>query len=326
MEPKEGELVNQGPFWEGSFERENHNYVLRVLLQDPSGDIARQVLSTMVEVPDEASPGPDSEAGSAGDGEEEDGPAPGYNLIQTPDESLSVEVPPSWGVETGEDSEKQAGPNTWSHHAGEYLISSITTAPNLDAWYSTGTSGAYLVASKTLTQYSDYELTHSLLYANRAQNCATGPYKDYDRPPYSGKIQTWYDCGEDGATTYTVAARPEGGGCVVVFDARISDEADRKAIEHLVDTFEVDCGRVTSGPLASPSASASASESASAEAQTGACSDPAYKAQNPGECGTTGYNPVSDPGDNYYQGVVVGDDTPDCARPEDVLESGLCAQ
>jgi hypothetical protein len=113
---------------------------------------------------------------------------------------------------------------------------------------------------------------------------------------------------------------------VVVFDARISDEADRKAIEHLVDTFEVDCGRVTSGPLASPSASASASESASAEAQTGACSDPAYKAQNPGECGTTGYNPVSDPGDNYYQGVVVGDDTPDCARPEDVLESGLCAQ
>jgi hypothetical protein len=159
MEPKEGELVNQGPFWEGSFERENHNYVLRVLLQDPSGDIARQVLSTMVEVPDEASPGPDSEAGSAGDGEEEDGPAPGYNLIQTPDESLSVEVPPSWGVETGEDSEKQAGPNTWSHHAGEYLISSITTAPNLDAWYSTGTSGAYLVASKTLTQYSDYELT-----------------------------------------------------------------------------------------------------------------------------------------------------------------------
>ena len=117
---------------------------------------------------------------------------------------------------------------------------------------------------------------------------------------------------------------------MVVFDARISDEADRKAIEHLVDTFEVDCGRVTSGLLpassASPGSSASASVSASAEDQTGACSDPAYKAQNPGECGTVGYNPASDPGDNYSQGVVVGDDTPDCARPEDVLESGLCAQ
>jgi hypothetical protein len=67
----------------------------------------------------------------------------------------------------------------------------------------------------------------------------------------------------DGATTYTVAARPEGGGCVVVFDTRISDEADRKAIEHLVDSFEVDCGRVSSGPL--PASSASASPSASLE-------------------------------------------------------------
>lgn len=57
----------------------------------------------------------------------------------------------------------------------------------------------------------------------------------------------------------------------------------------------------------------------------GCGSDPAYAAQNPGECGTTGYNPVLDPGDNYSQGVVVGDDTPDCARLEEVLESGLCA-
>jgi hypothetical protein len=55
MEPKEGVLVNQGPFWEGSFEREGHHYVLRVPLDDPSGEIARRALSSMVEVPD--SPG-----------------------------------------------------------------------------------------------------------------------------------------------------------------------------------------------------------------------------------------------------------------------------
>ncbi len=57
MEPKEGELVNQGPFWEGSFEREGHHYVLRVPLQDPSGEIARRALSSMVEVPDSSGPG-----------------------------------------------------------------------------------------------------------------------------------------------------------------------------------------------------------------------------------------------------------------------------
>jgi hypothetical protein len=72
---------------------------------------------------------------------EAQGPSPGYNLVQSPDDGLSVEVPQSWGVETGDNSEKQGGPNSWSYHAGELLTSSITTAPNLDAWYGGGTSG-----------------------------------------------------------------------------------------------------------------------------------------------------------------------------------------
>jgi hypothetical protein len=177
--------------------------------------------------------------------EETSRPAPGYNMIQDPTGALTVEVPPSWGVETGEDSEKEAGPNTWSYVAGEYLTSSITTAPNLDAWYSTGTSGAYLVASRALAQgYTDYQLTHSLLNENKNNICTAGPYKDLNRPPYSGKIQTWYECGADGATVFSVAAAPEGRECVVVLNARISDESHRKAIEHLIDTFNVNCSRV----------------------------------------------------------------------------------
>ena len=179
------------------------------------------------------------------------GPTPGYDLIQTPDGSLTAEVPPGWGVETGEDSEKEAGSNTWSYFAGEYLTSSITTAPNLEVWYGEqGSSGAYFVASKALAQYSDYELTHSLFNANKDEVCALGPYEDVNRSPNSRKIQTWYDCGVDDATTSTVAAAPEVRQCVVVLGARISEEADREAIEHLIGTFEVDCGRVTSETLA----------------------------------------------------------------------------
>jgi hypothetical protein len=265
MEPKEEGIVNQGPFWEGSFEREGYTYTLRISVDDPSGDIARQALSTMVEVPDKGSSG-GTKTEAAGDGARRNGPAPGYNLIQSPDGALSVEVPPSWGVETGEDSEKEAKQNTWSYFAGEYLISSITTAPSIDEWYSTGTSGAYMVASRALAQYSDYELTHSLFNASKDEVCTPGPYKDINRSPYSGKIQTWYDCGDDNATTYTVAAAPGGRECVVVLNARISDGAERKAIEHLVDSFEVDCGRVTSGPLPSPSATASPATGASPEA------------------------------------------------------------
>jgi hypothetical protein len=277
-------------------------------------------------------------------------PAPGYNVIQTPDGGLSVEVLPSWGVETGKDSEKDARQNTWSYYAGEYLNSSITTASSLDAWYGPGgASGAYIVASKALAQrYTDDELIFTLLFEGKADKCTRGPYQDYNRPPYKGKILTWFDCGVNDATVHTLAAAPKGRKCVVVLDAILVSEADRKAVQHFVDTFEVDCERVTSEALPSPSApaspqgaaspeaaaspsasaksSAAASATASAQAQPGGCSDPAYQAQNPGECGTTGYNPASDPGDNYSQGVVVGDDTPDCTRPEDVLESGLCAR
>jgi hypothetical protein len=256
--------MEKGPFWEGSFERDKHDYVLRVPLADPSGDIARQVLSTMVEVPDEGSSGGGSGDTAANRDKQEEGPAPGYNLIRTPDGGLSVEVPQSWGVETGEDTEKEAGPNTWSYMAGEYLTSSITTAPNLDAWYHTSTSsGAYLVASKALAQdYTDYELTHSLMNAEKSERCTAGPYKDINRASYSGKIQTWYDCGVDGATTFSVVASPPGRGCVAVLGAKIPDEADRKAIEHLIDTFEVDCSHVGSKALAAPSsASPSAADS-----------------------------------------------------------------
>ena len=46
-------MVNQESFWEGSFERESYTYTLREPLQDPSGDIARRALSSMVEVPNE---------------------------------------------------------------------------------------------------------------------------------------------------------------------------------------------------------------------------------------------------------------------------------
>ncbi len=178
---------------------------------------------------------------------EDAGPAPGYNLIETPDGGLAAEVPPSWGVQIGEDSEKEGtGTGTWSYYAGEDLPTSITTAPSLDVWYGPAPqSGAYFVASKALTQFSDYEITNLLLNEKKANTCAVGPYDDYDRPSYSGKLQTWTLCGVEDATIYTLAAYPEGRECVVALSARVSDEADREAVRHLIDTLDVDCESVT---------------------------------------------------------------------------------
>jgi hypothetical protein len=181
---------------------------------------------------------------------EASGPAPGYNLVQTPDRGLSAEVPQSWGVETGENSEKGGGTGTWSYYAGVYISSSITTAPNLDAWYGGegGSTGAYFVASRSLAQdHTNYELTHSLFNANKEEICTSaGPYENYKRLPYSVNRQIWYGCGVDGATVYTIAIAPEGRECVAVLNARIQDGAEQEAIQHLVNTVEVDCARVTS--------------------------------------------------------------------------------
>lgn len=78
-------------------------------------------------------------------------------------------------------------------------------------------------------------------------------------------MQVWFGCGADGADTYSVAAAPEGRECVVVIDARVSEEADREDIEHLIDTFEVDCGGVSSEELVSSPSTATPTASASVE-------------------------------------------------------------
>lgn len=214
----------------------------KVIGQSPSGEEAKKGSTVEITVgkaaPDEEKPASDEPAS-------DEGPPPGYSSVQDPTGSLTLEVPSNWGVETGEDSEAEGGEFSWSYYAGEYLTSSITTASSLDAWYAQEATGAYVVASENLArEHTDYELTHYLLFMPKSENCTAGPYEDVDRPGYSGKIRTWYDCGVTGMTTFSAVAAPEGRDCVVVLSLRLASEADRDAIEHLLDTFEVDCAKV----------------------------------------------------------------------------------
>jgi hypothetical protein len=226
-----------------------------------------------------------------------------YQIISDPSGSLTVEVPVDWEAETGEASEGRGGPNSWSYYAGEYITASITTARSLDAWYQGGTSsGVYLVASRALARdYTDYQLTHSLLNVRKNEKCTAGPYADMDRSSYSGKIQTWYGCGAGGATTLSIAAAPAGRECVVVLGAKIREEPDREAVEHLIDTFEVDCGALpppapavteaSATPSASASASASLESSASASAEPDSSSASAAPVPGSPECPNTRVTP-----------------------------------
>ena len=194
---------------------------------------------------------------------------PAYKIVETPDGGLTVELPPDWEADTGAASEGAGGPNSWSYYAGEYIESSITAAQSLQNWKFGGepTSGTYIVASRSLAQaYTDDELIHSLLYDGKGDKCAAGPYRDFERPPYSGMIQTWYDCGLNDNTSYVVSAAPEGRECVVVLDVITASTADREAVEHILDSFEANCAALP--PPTPVDASASTSPSASPESST----------------------------------------------------------
>jgi hypothetical protein len=178
--------------------------------------------------------------------------APEHNVVQDPTGALTVEVPTSWGVETAADSEKELGnPGSWSTVVGYLITTSITTAANLDVWNSgegEPTVGVYIVASRELAEtYTDDDLLSSGPFAGFAETCDAGPYEDFDRPPYSGKAQTWY-CAEGAKENYTVAAAPEGRECVVLLQTSIASEgaseADREAVQHILDSFEADCAAV----------------------------------------------------------------------------------
>ena len=165
--------------------------------------------------------------------------------------ALTVEVPASWQRATGDASEGEGG--SWSQFGGEALPSSITAAPDLDAWYALGeVPGVYAAASRTLAQrYPDDELVAS--GPNDASAfCEPGARSDFERGPYSGKMQAWGDCfGDPEARFLGLSVAPEGRECVVVLHAWTFDEEDDvEAARRILDGFEVDCGAVSSDPPA----------------------------------------------------------------------------
>lgn len=147
-----------------------------------------------------------------------------------------------------------------------------------------------MVASESLARsYTNDELIYSLLHQKKQANCAAGPVEDIDRAPYSGKVQTWFDCNGLGTDYYVFVAAPEGRACVAVGGARVvagASEADQEAVEHLIDSFEVDCGSLPpAAPLDPSTRDASATPSAAASPRRLPMRRPGRKAAPATRCG-----------------------------------------
>ena len=175
--------------------------------------------------------------------------APAYALVEGDSGKLSVEVPSGWKehITAGSEPEGEKG-KTWSSFLGQNAGPSVAAINDLDSWR-TGArphKGAYLVASKKLAQqYTDDELVASGPNDYSA-SCEAGARRNFDRPPYSGVMQEWNNCGgESDHTALTLAAAPEGRECVVLLQIGGYLQGDEENIQHILDTFEADCGSIS---------------------------------------------------------------------------------
>jgi hypothetical protein len=184
--------------------------------------------------------------------EEEDGGAgasDGYVAVTDGAGALSVEVPLGWDHATGEESETGEGGRSWSDFAGEGHKASITAAPTLDAWHTAGgVPGIYVVASKGLARgYTDEQLVASGPF-DLSATCEPGARSDFERGPYTGRMQAWRNCEVGAAATFlTLSAAPEGRECVVLMQLAMYGEADVEVGQRILDAFEVECAAAASG-------------------------------------------------------------------------------
>ncbi len=161
----------------------------------------------------------------------------GYAAIADDTGALSVEVPSEWSeVLTGEDAKFE----------GESVGPSITASTDLHAWHNTGeASGVFFRASRELAQrYTDDQLLDSEA-SDFSGSCDLGARRDFGRPPYSGKIQEWKNCGGNEESSFlTLAAAPEGRECVLALQVGTFGEDDVEGVQRVLDTFEADCGEI----------------------------------------------------------------------------------
>jgi hypothetical protein len=182
-------------------------------------------------------------------GGEEGDVASGYLLFAHDTGALSVEVPSEWDERVVVDSEGEKGRSSWSSFLGEgeNIGPSLTAVNDLYSWRNgtSGHQGVYMVASKKLAQgYTDDKLVNSGPN-DYSSSCEPGAVQDFDRSPYSGKILEWANCsGDSEHTAITLAAAPQDRECVVVAQIGGYFQDDEESIQHVLDTFKADCGKI----------------------------------------------------------------------------------
>lgn len=200
-----------------------------------------------------------------------------YDTLTDDSGSVIVEIPAGWDDRLT-DEETDFGEDGM-------VVPSVTASTDLDTWHDTGgIPGVFFLASGSLAQsYTDDQLLDPPNNDFSAK-CELGERKDFERGPYSGRIQAWDNCyGKGEGALYTVAAASEDRECVVVLQVGTYSEKDREAAKRILDTFEVDCERVTGYEAAKQPAPEAVTEVPEATTSVDPCYD-GVLTQSDAEC------------------------------------------
>ena len=184
-----------------------------------------------------------------GASEESSGATPGYALLKHDSGAFSVEIPSDWDERVVTGSEGGERGRDWSLLLGDGAIAgpSMTAVNDLYSWRNGtwGHQGVYVVASKELAQgHSDDELVASGPN-DYSSSCEPGTIEDFERPPYSGKMLQWNNCGGDSDhVAITLSGAPEGRECVFVAQIGGLPRVEEETIRHILTTFETDCAEI----------------------------------------------------------------------------------
>jgi class 3 adenylate cyclase/tRNA A-37 threonylcarbamoyl transferase component Bud32 len=192
-----------------------------------------------------------SVAVSAGGGPPlEESSTPGYVVAKDNSGKLSVEVPSEWSNVDG---------TTWDFRGGKIGLGMVASS-DLDAWYryyryrisdgaegsSSGfqeASGVFFGVSKSLASSYPEDTEDQVLDLkeyNYSDICDYDSRDDYDDGTYSGKYDTWTNCGgSDNNKIFILAATPKDRAYVMMIRVQTRSEADLEAQRHVLDTFKV---------------------------------------------------------------------------------------
>ncbi len=161
-----------------------------------------------------------------------EGPEAGYGeYTAVTDDAviIRVELPAAWSHVRGV---------AWKERAME-LGYSLAAAADLDAFYSTwGESGVFIGVSQRLAQ--EYSPAEYLDTIDLAEICTYDHRVELADGPWTGYMDLWTECGDEGSTFANIALAPPGRSFLVLIQMVMAQQArDMDALDHLLATLTV---------------------------------------------------------------------------------------